>query len=193
MARLRAHQRQEWTEERGSSIVELLVAMLVGGIVVVIPLVLISTVFKSTNEVTSRTEAASRAQLALRGLITDLRQATAVTITSASGSASAVLAVPVRTAPGAGQTVAPASQTVTWTCTAGGTCGRRVGSGADVEQVADVDSADFTATSASGATTTTNPTFVSVTMRTRLRLAARESTQRTMTVSDGVGLRNFTG
>lgn len=168
----------------------------VGVVVLGVPLLLLVQVFADQNSAASRSAATNRVEIGVDQILRDMRQATAATISSASGTATAVLSVPVRTSGGG---VAPASQTVTWACAPGGSCTRQVGAGSAAPVIDNVASASFAPTSKTGATTLpqTNPSYVSVTVSAvdtseqGSRHLAIESAANPITFQDGVDLRNL--
>jgi len=140
------------------------------------------------NEATSRSAATNRLEVGVGRLLGDLRQAAHTTSVT---STTATMMLPVRTAAGG----APTNQQVTWTCTNGGSCTRKVGTGTAVVAISNVVTATFTPSAA------TDPAYVSVTISvldatehgkthdTAVRGVAGVTNP--ITVTDGVALRNF--
>ncbi len=180
-------------DERGWSLVELIIVCAIAIVVVGVPFTLSVQAVIGQNRATSRSAATNRVEVGLAQMLHDLRHA--VTPSTVTG-AGATLTLPVRSAAGG---VVPGTQTVTWACTAGGSCTRRVGAGTVYTVIPYVVSASFAPVSATGATTPpiTDPAYVSVTVSV---LNSNESGDRTatvagtsapITVTDGIALRNF--
>jgi Tfp pilus assembly protein PilW len=179
-------------EERGFTLTELLVVLTLGIVVLGVPLTLAIKTFIFQNNATSRSAATSRVEIGVGALVHDLRQATAATISTSSGTVTATLTVPQRDATGGH---APASQSVTWICTPAASCTRRVGTGSTTTAIPNVVSAALSPVTASGAATTTNPAYVTVTVSAFVSSEQGPHTTTVaatpVTVTDGVALRNF--
>ncbi len=190
---MRARGRRILRDESGFTIVEVLVVCIISIIVVGIPLDLAVQSMVGQNRASSRGAATNRVEIGLSRLMQDLRHSVHTTTISATG---ATLTVPVRSAAG-GST--PTTQTVTWTCTAGASCTRKVGGGTAFPVIPYLVSAAFAPTSAAGATTTpqTDPAHVQVTIsvldsnETGIRTDAVKGMTNAITITDGVALRNF--
>ena len=142
--------------ESGFTIVELLVAMVLGLIVTGAAMSFLIVTLDQSNSVTSRTIAQRQAEVMLARLTRELRQAqditnattgvdtTPVNVTYGGGTSSVSFYLP-----NAGSTAAGTA--VTWTCTAGASCTRAT-SGGTVTELSGVVSATFTPIGSTGAT-----------------------------------------
>jgi Tfp pilus assembly protein PilV len=115
--------------ERGVTLVELLIAMVMALLVVGVPTFWIAAGMRQENLAASRSSSAVQAEVGLARLIHDLRQVAPSTTTTftwtapaGSGSASVAFTIPVAGTQGA------TTQSVTWSCSFGntGTCSRQV-------------------------------------------------------------------
>lgn len=184
-------------DERGFTLPELLVAMAIAIVVLGVPLVLGTQAFIGQNQATSRSAATNRLEVGMALLVHDLRHATAATIDSSGGSATATLTVPVRDPAGG---TSPTPQQVTWTCTPSVACTRRIGTGTAAERIPWLVSAQFAPVAKSGSTAVpqTNPSYVGITLSVlvsdeqgRDHSRAAPNVRKPITVTDGVALRNF--
>ncbi len=189
--------------EAGFTLNELLIAMVLAVIVVGAPMTLIVVSINQQNAASSRTIAAREAQVGLSQLTRDLREAqyitdasgvdtTPVAITNSGGVAT--LSFYLSTA---GSPTVAGSQVI-WTCTPNANCTRKLGSGAAVPWIRNVTAATFTGTSTTGTTVTVNPGYVSISVAARVTnlndrtgTAALSGTTSSITMQDGVGLRNY--
>lgn len=190
--------------ERGYTLVEMLVAMVLGIVVVGGPIALIIVSLSQQNATSSRTVAARQAEVGLERLTRDLRQAqnlpdpttgvnaTPVTVTYGSGSSTATLNVDPNGA---------ASGAVVWTRSAAGACTRKQGSAAAVPLINGVTSATFTPLARDGTTLTsgsTDPAFLNIQIKVQVtsqldagQTHAVSGVNHPITVQDGVALRNY--
>jgi hypothetical protein len=178
--------------EGGWTLLELIVVCFISIIVVGIPLTLSIQAGIGHNRATSRAAATNRVEIGLARLMQDLRHAAHTSTVTATG---ATLTVPVRSATGG----TPATQTIVWACTTGGSCTRKVGAGTAFPMIPNVTAATFAPVSTTGTTTTpqTDPAYVTVTIsvlnsnESGVRTTAVYGMTNAITVSDGVALRNF--
>lgn len=167
--------------ERGFTTFEIAVALMITLLVVVIPLVWIVTSIKQSNGASSRALSATEAETGLLALTRDLREispSTTSTFTWGSTSASATFSIPTPGSPGA-------AETVTWSCTFGGTCTRQVAGGAAIPEITNVVSVAFAPTTAGGSALSspaTNPAYVGIT----LEVQNASSLERTSVTPGGV-------
>jgi Tfp pilus assembly protein PilV len=179
-------------DERGFTLIELLLVCFLSIIILGVPLTMATQSVITQNQASSRSAATNRLESGGGGVPPDLRQAADPTTVSSTG---AVLTMPVRTTAGSGT---PATQLVTWACTNGGSCTRKIGSGTAVTVISNVVSATFTASAAS------DPAYVSVTIsvvdatehgtqhtQAVKRLNGVGASSNAISVTDGVALRNF--
>jgi prepilin-type N-terminal cleavage/methylation domain-containing protein len=194
------------SDERGYTLIELLIVMTLGVIVVAGPLVFIVLSLRQQNVSSSRSVAATQEQTGLERLTRDLRQlvpGTTSTFTWTSTAASATFTLPV---PG---TQAATTESVTWSCAFGatGTCTRQVGTGTAVKEISNVESVSFAPVDASGSSlggsgpsySAMNPAYVGITVKV-LDVSQLDSTgspshavqgvSNWITVQGGVDLRN---
>ena len=163
---------ERWSDERGYTLIELVVVMALALIVVGVPMAFIVLSLKQQNVSSSRSVAATQEQIGLERLTRDLRQvvpSTTSTFTWSSTAASATFTLPV---PG---TQAASTESVTWSCTFGatGTCTRQVGTGTAVKEIANVESVSFAPVDAGGNSlggsgptySATSPAYVGITMK----------------------------
>jgi Tfp pilus assembly protein PilW len=190
--------RERLAGERGVTLVELVTAMALAIVVIGAPLALMIVSLRQHDDVASRTDSVRQAEVGLNKLTRDLRQADptqAITLTWGSGAATASFSV---VKPGTG---AATDQTVVWTCTANGSCTRKVGSGVAAVQIAHVVSTTFTSKNATGATLTSPtasanpPVYVGITIS--VQPVSQDSTSHTarpagikgpLTIETGVDL-----
>ncbi|MEA2156913.1 MAG: hypothetical protein QOE11_3053 [Solirubrobacteraceae bacterium] len=183
-------------DERGWTLIELMIVCMVSIVVVGVPLSLAVNSVVGQNNATSRSAATNRVEIGVGRLLHDLRSATHATITPTS----ATMTVPIRcvaVAPAICGT--PATQTVTWACTSGASCTRQVASGSAFPVIANLVSASFAPVAVDGAPTATqtDPAYVSVSVSVRdtsesgdrTKTVASSSTP--ITVTDGATLRNI--
>jgi hypothetical protein len=185
------------SDERGFSLTEMLVGAGLGVVVLGVPLTLGTEAFIGQNNASSRSAATNRLEVGIAALLRDLRHATAATIHSSGGVASATLTVPIRHATGG---VSPTPVDVVWTCTPSASCTRKVGAAVATEQIPWLVSASFAPVSKTGATTVpqSNPAYVGVTLSVlvsdeqgRDHSKAALAVTKPIAVTDGVALRNF--
>jgi hypothetical protein len=165
--------------------IELLLVCVLSIIVLGIPLTMSVQSVITQNRASSRSTATNQLEIGIARLLGDLRQAAHTTSVT---STTATMTLPVRTVAGG----TPTTQQVTWTCTNGGSCTRKVGAAAAVTVIRNVVSASFAPSAA------TDPAYVSVTVSV-LDATQAGSTHTTavpgvtnpITVTDGVALRNF--
>jgi prepilin-type N-terminal cleavage/methylation domain-containing protein len=158
--------------ERGFTLVELLVAMVIALIVGAAGVAFMVVAFHQQNAISSRTTATNQAEQGLEQLVRDLREATTgVTISNPTGSTTqAQFNIPTPLSAGT------STEQVTWTCaTSGvGTCTRVLGTGSTATtktEIAGVQSMVFTPTYGGTATTPTNATDIaSVAMTLTVRV-----------------------
>jgi type II secretory pathway pseudopilin PulG len=175
-------------DERGWTLIELVIVCMVSIIVVGIPLTLAMNAVVSQNNATSRSAATSRVEVGVKRLLSDVRGATHATFTATT----ATLTVPNRMASGG----TPTTQTVTWTCTVGASC-TRAATGGTFPMIQDVVAATFAPVAADGTALLIDPVYVSFTVSVRnsseqvdhTRTIASGSTP--VTVTDGAALRNL--
>jgi type II secretory pathway pseudopilin PulG len=194
------------TDERGLTLVELLVVILVTVIVFGLPMSFIIVTLDQQNAAASRTAAATQEEVGLNRLTRDLRQivpSTTSTFTWSSATATASFTLPV---PGTG---GASTETVAWSCSFGaaGKCTRSVNGGAAVALISNVEGVSFSAVDESGNSlggsgptyTATNPAYVGITLQvlnvSQLDNGSSPShavmgTSNWITVRDGVDLRN---
>lgn len=194
--------------ERGLTLIELLVAMMLALVVVVGPLLFIVTSIRQQNVVASRTAAARHAETGLEQLVRDLRQAMPqdasgnplhVTVSNPTGTTTAISF----DIPTAGSDTTP--RTLVWTCPSAGastwgTCTRTLAGSAQTV-IAGVNSAVFAATGSGGTLLTlpaTDPAYIGVTLSLQVisQLDRGQShtaplTSNAIKVQTGVDLRNF--
>jgi hypothetical protein len=179
-------------DERGWSLVELMIVCGIAIVVVGVPLTLSVQAVIGQNRATSRSAATNRVEVGVAQMLHDLRHAVTPSTVTSTG---ATLTLPVRSVAGG---VIPGTQTVTWACTSGGSCTRQVGA-TTTTVIPYVVSASFAPVSGTGATTPpiTDPAYVSVTVsvlnsnESGNRAAQVTGTSAAITVTDGVALRNF--
>jgi len=175
----------------------LLALVLVGG-----PLAFISFSANQQNTAASRAVAQRQAEAGIGQLTRDLREAqlisnsagvntTPVALTSSATTATATFYLPT-----AGSTAAGSQ--VVWTCTTGGSCTRKLGTGAAVVEISGVTSVSFTGTSSTGSATAANPVYVSISVAVQVtsQLDAGQThvasgVQNPIILQDGVTLRNY--
>jgi hypothetical protein len=184
-------------DERGFSLTEVLVVASLGIVVIGLPLTFVVQTFIDQNNATSRSATTNRVEVGVLKLVHDLRQATAVTLAVSGSTYTATLKTPPRDATGGTATPAAQLVDVTWACAAGGSCTRRVGTGTAIAEIPYVISASFSGISTSGAASTSNPSYVTVTVTARIsseqgpHANAPLNVGNPITVTDGVALRNF--
>jgi prepilin-type N-terminal cleavage/methylation domain-containing protein len=195
--------RVQWREERGFTLVELLVTMVMSLIVIVVPMTWIITSMNQQNQTASRALSASQAEAGLGQLSRDLREVVAPTsgtntstLTWGPSSATATLTLP------AGSQGA-STETVTWSCTFGsaGSCTRQVAGTPTVTAtpIRNVNSLSFAPVSASGSVLTSpasNPAYVGVTLSVQDTKINSQSTAvngaPAIILTDGADLRDVT-
>ena len=204
MTPFRAIKRDRLSDERGYTVIELVVVMALSTLVVAAPLFFIVLSLQQQNVSSSRSVAATQVQTGLERLTRDLRQvepSTTTTFTWSGTSASATFTMPVPGTQGA------STESVTWSCTFGatGTCTRQVGTGTAVKEIANVESVSFAPVDASGSVlggsgpsySATSPAYVGITVKV-LDVSQLDSTSshavsgvsNWITVQGGVDLRN---
>lgn len=147
--------------------------------------------FQNSNAVESAATTTDNVQRGIDQFAHDVEHATAATVTGTS----AVLTVPATT-PGAAAVTPTPTTTVTWSCTAGASCTRRVASGTAVPVIAGVVSATLSPTFASGAPAT-QPSYIGLQLQARVVSELRpggaspKGATGTLSFSDGAALRNF--
>jgi Tfp pilus assembly protein PilW len=196
------------TDERGFTVIEILLYAALSLVVIVGPLLYLLTTIRQQNSVSSRAYTARQAEFGLEQMVRDLREAMAsdstgaslnLTVSNPTTSTTAVsFYIPT---PGSDTT----AQQITWTCpstgaTSAGNCTRTVGSSSRIEIVG-VKSATFAPTSASGASmtlTATNPAYLGITLNVQITSQLDSSQSRAVSgvsnpvvVQTGVDLRNF--
>jgi Tfp pilus assembly protein PilW len=191
--------------ERGYTLVEVAVATVLSLIIFAGLLNLIVISARGQNSTTSRAQATLQTDVGLEALTRDLRQSVSTTVTATtSGSASAVLSLPVRNSQSlsASGFQGPSTQTVTWTCTGGavgspGTCTRQVSGSAAMPMISGVLTACFDPTTGqcASAVSATNPIFVYLTVSVQDTSQVNSSpvpgVSNSITVQDGVDLRDL--
>jgi type IV pilus assembly protein PilW len=164
--------RDRTREERGLTIVELLVAIVIGLVVAGGLMAWLITSIKQQNVVSSRSFAARQAQTGLEQLTRDLREAMSqdtagntynVTVSNPTTSTTAI----GFDIPGTNDAATP----ITWTCpssgaTSAGYCTRAIG-GTTRSEIGGVKSATFSPLSSSGTAltlTATNPSYIGISL-----------------------------
>jgi prepilin-type N-terminal cleavage/methylation domain-containing protein len=198
--------RERSSDERGYTLIELVIVMALAVVVVGAPMALIVLSLKQQNVSSSRSVAATQEQIGLERLTRDLRQVvpnTTSTFAWSSSAASVTFTLPV---PG---TQAASTELVTWSCTFGaaGSCTRQVDSGTAVKEIANVESVSFAPVDASGNSLggsgpsydASNPAYVGITVKV-LDVSQLDNTaspshsvpgvSNWITVQGGVDLRN---
>lgn len=160
--------RSVYDDDAGFTLIELLVASALALVLFTAITTLMIDGLHDQTTLENRSSQLQQAELAIQGLVRNLRQATSVTVNTSS---SITYSEPVSTG----------TETVAFSCsTTTGTCTQTVGS-VKKTMVTGVDNtAIFTATP------TTSPTFIAIT----LSLATNGQTP--VSVTDGTGLRNVT-
>jgi prepilin-type N-terminal cleavage/methylation domain-containing protein len=199
--------RSRLSDERGFSLIELLIAMVLSLVIGGAAMTFMIVSLREQNAVSSRASATRVAEVGLEKLARDLRQAmTSVTITAPT-SATTKLAFSIPT-PGADST----GKAVTWTCpnttaaaTNIGTCTRTL-AGTQTNSIAGVQSLSLTTSSgaALGIPTSSTPNYLGITLTVQVLsqnhtssvLAGPDGTSTTpstkaIVVQTGVDLRNF--
>jgi prepilin-type N-terminal cleavage/methylation domain-containing protein len=204
-------------DERGFTLVELLVAMAVALLVGGAGLTFMVITFDQQNAISSRVAASRQAEQGLQQLVRDLREAmpspntVAVSTSASSKTTSIAFSIPT---PGSSST----AEQVTWTCpsTAAsaaniGTCSRAVtsaGSTTTKSAILGVQSMalSLSATGSPAVTTATNPSFLDVTLSVQVTSHADSQvtpdkilrgpnttapTTSAVVVQTGIDLRNF--
>lgn len=197
--------------ERGLTLIELLVAMVLGLVIAGAAMGFLIVTIHQQNVVSSRAVAERQAEVVLQRLTREVRQAqnivssstggdtTPVNVTYGSGTSSVSFYLP-----SSGSTAAGTQ--VTWTCTAGGSCTRTTGT-TTVTELAGVSSAAFTPIGsggtalASNAGTGSTPSYpVSIQIELQVKDISQLDTSQThivtgitnpITVQDGVALRDY--
>jgi prepilin-type N-terminal cleavage/methylation domain-containing protein len=203
--------RSRLSEERGFSLIELLIAMVLTLVIAGAVITFMITTLHQENIVASRSFATREAEVALQRLTRELRQAqdilntttgadtTPVNVTYGAGTSSVSFYLP-----NAGSTAAGTQ--VTWTCTADATCTRTANS-TTVLELSGVSTATFTPISSTGTvlasgagalSTPSYPSLVNITLQTKaLSQAGNAHTSvatgltTPITVQDGVALRSY--
>lgn len=189
-------------DERGMTMVDLMVALMAGLLVIVIPLVFIVTSIRQSNGASSRALSATQAETGLLALTRDLREASSTaTFTWGVSSATATFSIPT---PGNPST----TESVTWSCSfGGGSCTRQAGTGAAIPEINDVVGLSFAPTDSGGnklSSPATNPAYVGVTVEVQNASSLDRTTVTTgsqgaqagyastkpITLTDGAYLRN---
>jgi prepilin-type N-terminal cleavage/methylation domain-containing protein len=181
--------------ERGLTLVELLVAIVIALLVLVVPLTWIIVSSHQSNVATSRALSATQAESGLLQLTRDLREVspgTTSTFTWGNSGASATFSIPT---PGNPST----PQTVTWSCTfgSGGSCTRQVGTGQETP-IRNVEKLTFAPADVNGNQLTspaTNPAYVGVTLQVQNtsaldRNGTQSASRNWIALTDGAYLRN---
>jgi prepilin-type N-terminal cleavage/methylation domain-containing protein len=194
--------RRRLVDERGYTLVELLVVMSLAGAVIAVPLLFVVLSLKQQNTSSSRAAAVEQESIGLSRLTRDLRQivpSTTSTFTWGATSASASITLPV---PGTGGAT---TEAVLWSCTfpsatSGGTCTRAINGGTAVQELSGVVGVAFAPLDASGnalSSAATNPAYVGITMKvldiSQLDTGGTHTVQgitHPITLQDGVDLRN---
>jgi Tfp pilus assembly protein PilV len=196
------------TDERGFTVIEILLYAVLSLVVIVGPLLYLLTTIRQQNAVSSRAYAARQAEFGLEQMVRDLREAMSsdatgaslnVTVSNPTTSTTAIsFYIPT---PGSDTT----KQQVTWTCpsagaSGAGNCTRTIGSSSRTE-IVDVKSATFSPVNQSGASmtlTATNPAYIGITLNVQVtsQLDASQTTavsgvSSPIVVQTGVDMRNF--
>jgi prepilin-type N-terminal cleavage/methylation domain-containing protein len=186
--------------QAGYTLIELIIAMMLALVVVGGPLTFIVVSINQQNAVSSRSFAATQAETGLEQLTRDLRQivpGTASSFTWSGGSASTASASFTLPTPG---TQGASTESVSWTCTAGAACTRKINNGPAQQVIAGVTSASFAPLDGNGgamSSPATSPAFVGVAIRVQ-ETSQLDSTGASqvrgvtngVTLQDGVDLRN---
>lgn len=193
--------RRRLAGEAGFTIIEVLVASALALVVVVGPLTFIVVSTTQQNAASSRTVAARQGEVGLEKLVRDLRSAikqTAVTgarlsVTASATGSTTTIAFSIPT-PNANST----AQSVTWSCTAGATCTRKLGAAAAGTEITGVTSVALLDSSGAALTLpATNPTYLGITLNLQATSQLGGGTQAArldtnpIVVQTGVDLRNF--
>lgn len=172
-------------------------------LVFAIPLTFVVFAITQQDQASSRSVAATQAELGLARLTRDLRQvvqSTTTTFTWNTTSASVSMTTPV-SGTGGGST-----QTVTWSCTFNtvGSCTRQVGAGTAVSEISGVTGLCFATTDSAGTVTSdctslhtvTSPAYVTITLKAQPTSQQPNATgsasglSNPIVIQDGVDLRN---
>ena len=165
---MRGRQRTDIRDQRGFTLVELLVAVAVGMVVIGVPLTLLVQSFREQTRVQDVSLATGDAQSGLNRLLDDLRDSTAATVTATSAVLTVPVPVPQRST-SATAPLPPATTQVTWSCTTttpGGKCTRTSG-GETKTMIQNVTAVSFAGTASSGASDSTDPASVAVSVSVR--------------------------
>ncbi|MEA2159114.1 MAG: hypothetical protein QOD66_1494 [Solirubrobacteraceae bacterium] len=198
---------EEDASERGYTLIELLMAMVLSLVVILGPLYFIIVSIRQQNAASSRTAAAHQAETGLEQLARDLRQAMSqdasgsplhVTVSQTASTTSIVFDIPTP-----GNVTTP--QAITWTCpstgaAAPGRCTRALGSGSRTE-IEGVNSITFSPTSSTGgalALPASDPAYIGIAVSVQvtsqldaLRTHATSGVTNPILIQTGVDLRNF--
>ena len=189
--------------QAGFTTVELLVATSAALLVVIGPLAFIVVSTDQQNASSSRSAAASQAEVGLQRLVRDLRGAMQQTTTgtpltvTVSSTSSPVTGKLVFSIPSAAATTTP--QTVTWLCTVGSTCTRQT-TGSAVTEITGVTGVTLSPLDSTGAALTlpaTNPAYLDIALNVQVTSQLGGGTQvvrgtsNSIKLQTGVDLRNF--
>jgi Tfp pilus assembly protein PilW len=186
-------------DERGLTLVELMITIVTGLIVVVGPLSFMIVSINQQNTSSSRSFAARQAEQGLERFAADLRQAQEITDATGTNTTpvtltatSATFYVPIAGSPSSLGTK------VVWTCTVGGSCTRKFGSASAVPVITGVTALTLTGTDSNGNSATSNPTFVDVNLSvqgtSQLDTGGTHVAQgitQPIVLRDGIELRNY--
>lgn len=172
-------------DDGGFTLIELVVVMSIAFVVLGGSLYLAARSFKSTNSVESFATSTDNVQRGIDELTHDLAHATSATVTATT----ATLTVPNPDPSLAAVTPTP-TMTVVWTCTAGSSCTRKVGTGTARAEIPGVVSATLTPTYTTGAAANT-PSYVGLSIQTRV--VSVQNGANGATPSDTPGLQVYTG
>jgi prepilin-type N-terminal cleavage/methylation domain-containing protein len=188
--------------DQGYTLIEMLIATLLALVVVGGPLSYIAFSANQENTASSRAVAERQAEAGVGQLTRDLREAqlitnsagvntTPVALTSTASTAGATFYLPTVASTAAGLQVV-------WTCTIGGTCTRKLGTGAAVIEIRGITSAAFAGTAASGSATAANPSYVSINVQVQVTSQldtggthVAKGLQNSIVFQDGIALRNY--
>jgi prepilin-type N-terminal cleavage/methylation domain-containing protein len=148
-------------DERGFTLIEVLLAMVLGLVILTAVLQLLIVGIHRQHGVDTRSDQLQRSRTAVDGLSRDLRQATSVTVSSGRSL----------------QYVRPDAKTITWTCTSGGVCTRTSSPGSSRVAI-------------SGVTNSTVFTL-SKTNFVTFSFVVSATGRNAITLTDGVALRNL--